>query len=160
MALIPSSKIEAVVIDANVTIAISSIESGKEPVASAALAGYARQGTAFYAPGVIVAETLYVLCQKSQNGSLTPVEYGSAVRSFHTLMASILPPPQGDGSLILAADRIRAGYGCSRSADSLYIALAEELSQTRPTRLLTFDQDLPKQVARNAPGVNVHLLTI
>ena len=38
------------------------------------------------------------------------------------------------------------------------IALAEELSQTYTTRLLTFDRRLLNQAARHAPGVSVHLL--
>ena len=59
----------------------------------------------------------------------------------------------------MRANQICEGYGYSRSADALSIALAEELSQTTTTRLLTFDQGLPKQVAQNAPLVNVHLLT-
>jgi hypothetical protein len=39
-------------------------------------------------------------------------------------------------------------------------ALAEELSETRSTVLLTFDQDMPNQAARNAPTVSVHVLTL
>lgn len=74
-------------------------------------------------------------------------------------MQSVSPPPNGEASLILRADQIRGSYGCSRSADAPYIALAEELSRTYTTRLLTFDQGLPKQAAQNAPLVKVHLLT-
>jgi len=81
------------------------------------------------------------------------------VQSLHIRMTAILPPPSGEASLILRADQICGGYGYSRSADALYIALAEEISQTTTTRLLTFDQGLPKQAARNAPLVSVHLLT-
>jgi len=60
--------------------------------------------------------------------------------------------------LIARAEEIRGGYSCRRSADGLYIALAEELSQSVPTELLTFDEDLPKQAAKNAPAVKVNLL--
>ena len=70
-------------------------------------------------------------------------------------MASVLPPPNGEASLIHRAEQIGSGYGCSRSADGLYIALAEELTATRPTILLTFDQGLPNQAAANAPTVTV-----
>lgn len=73
-------------------------------------------------------------------------------------MTSIYPPPNGDRSLIARAERIGADYGCSRSADGIYIALAEELSQTRPTAHLTFDKELPAQAAQNAPTVIVQLL--
>lgn len=148
------------VIDANVVIAVVAKEAGKQSLATSALAEYARQGAVFYAPGGLLMETLYVLCQKEQKGSLTSKEYGVAIRRFFTLMRDVQPPPQGERSLIPLAERIRSGFGCSRSADSLYIALAEQLSQMQTTRLLTFDKDLPNQVARNAPGVNVHLLTI
>lgn len=102
----------AVVMDANVFIALSAREKAKLAVAEAALSAYAAKGWLFYAPGVIIAEALYVLC----------------------------------------------GYSCRRSADGIYIALAEELAQTRTTELLTFDTDLPKQAARNAPTVKVNLL--
>ncbi len=40
----------------------------------------------------------------------------------------------------------------SARAGSLFYA-------TDTMRLLTFDQDLPKQAVRNAPAVTVHLLT-
>ena len=73
-------------------------------------------------------------------------------------MTNVLPPPNGDASLILRADQICVGYGASRSANALYIALADELSQTYHTYLLTFVRDLTKQGAQNAPSVAVHLL--
>ena len=73
-------------------------------------------------------------------------------------MQGILPSPRGDASLITRAEEVRSGYGCSRSADGIYIALAEDLSKTGPTKLLTFDQDLENQVKQNAPTVSVHLI--
>ena len=97
--------------------------------------------------------------RKLTDGVLNATEHAQAVHSLRVRMAAILPPLGGEASLILRADQIRAGYGCSRSADALYITLAEELSQTYTTRLLTFDQGLPKQAAQHAPLVNVHLLT-
>ena len=150
----------ALVIDANIAIASCAREADKEAKANAAIVSYAGSGFSFYAPGVIVAETLYILCGKTQRGELTPAEHARAVLDFGTLMAHINPPPHGDASLIARAEQIRTGYGCSRSADGLYLALAEELSQTQPTFLLTFDADLQKQAVRNAPAVQVHLLTI
>ena len=56
----------AVVIDANVAIAISSKEADREPKAKAELLRYSTAGHLFYAPGAIVAETLYILCGKLQ----------------------------------------------------------------------------------------------
>ena len=45
-----------------------------------------------------------------------------------------------------------------RTADSIYPALAEELAQTRPAVLLTFDPGIPNQAAKNAPTVTVQVL--
>ena len=53
------------------------------------------------------------------------------------------------------AEAIRAGYSCRRSADGIYIALAEQLTAVMPTTLLTFDQDMKSQAAKNAPTVTV-----
>ena len=66
----------------------------------------------------------------------------------------------GEKSLVLRAEAIRTTYTCRRSADGIYIALAEELTATRPTVLLTFDKDMPNQIAKNAPTVSVQLLTV
>ena len=160
MVATPSNNPGALIIDANVAIAICSRETGRDAKASTELSSYATQGYEWFAPGVIVMETLYVLCQKHQAGLLTAIEYDDAVNEFDILMSSISPPPGGDGSLIQRAHAISRGYGCSRSADSIYIALAETLSQVRPTTLITFDTGLPNHVANNSPGVIVHLLTI
>ena len=73
-------------------------------------------------------------------------------------MRTVLPPPNGDSVLIERAEQISSGYGCSRSADGIYIALAEELTQTRPTVLLTFDKELQKQANKQAPSVVVQVL--
>ncbi len=55
--------------------------------------------------------------------------------------------PVSDSVLILRAEQIRLNYGCSRSADSLYIALTEHLATVGPAELLTFDAGLKKQAA-------------
>ena len=149
----------ALVIDANVAIAVCAKETQKYSQARAELQNYSRQGYSWYAPGVIVPESLHALCRKEHEGIITSAEHAQAVDDFQIFMQSVSPPPNGEASLILRADQIRGSYGCSRSADALYIALAEELSQTYTTRLLTFDQGLPRQAAQNAPLVNVHLLT-
>jgi predicted nucleic acid-binding protein len=155
-----SAPVGAVVIDANVAIAISSKEAGRELLASTELLRYSTAGYVFYAPGTIVAETLYILCGKLQQGSLTLAEHAQAILTFETLMANMLPSPGGEVSLVRRAEAIRTGYGCSRSADGIYIALAEVLAQSMPTVILTFDQNMQNQITRNAPTVTVHVLTI
>ncbi len=148
----------AVVIDANIAIAISSKESGREKRATVELQALATAGNLLYAPGVIVAETLFVLCRKHQDGILSAADYTHAIADFEHLLAAVLPPRDGDFALVSRAQHIGSGYGCSRSADGLYIALAEALSVITPTVLLTFDTDLPSQAAANAPTVTVHVL--
>ncbi len=149
----------AVVLDANTAISVSAQEAATQAAAKSALAQYSQSGYLFFAPGVIVSETLYALRNKMINSLMTTTEHAQAVLDFAALMKTVLPPPGGDASLILRADQICTGYGASHSADALYLALAEELTMLYPTtRLLTFDRDLPKQAARNAPGVAIHLL--
>lgn len=150
----------ALVIDANVTIALAANETGRVSAALTQIAHYSQAGYLLFAPGVIIAETLYILCGKRQRGELSNADYATAVLGFQTLMTNIHPPPNGDRSLIANAEQIGSSYGCSRSADGIYIALAEELSQSRPTILLTFDQGMPNQAIRNAPNVTVQVLTI
>ncbi len=158
MASSPVSNPGAVVIDANIVIAVSSKEAGRDAAATAELTKYASLGYEWFAPGTIVSETLYILCGKLNSGVLSPADYATAVQTFARMMNSILPPPDGDAALVLRAEQIGSGYGCSRSADAIYIALAEQLAFTRPTVLLTFDKGLPRQAARHAPTVKVHLL--
>ena len=149
----------AVVIDANICVAIATKEADREPQAHAELQAFAARGFACYAPGVIIAETLYVLCRKRHDGSLSAPDYAQALVDFELLLSRVLPPPNGDVSLTRRAFEIASGYGCSRSADGLYIALAEVLSAAVPTVLLTLDSDLPNQAAANAPSVTVRVLT-
>jgi predicted nucleic acid-binding protein len=140
-------------------VAISAKEADKEPQASAKLAQLTALGYEFFAPGLLVSESLYVLCKKLDSGLLTSANHAQAVSDFHTLMSFVQPAPQGEVSLVLRSEAIRGSYSCRRSADGLYIALAEELAATRPTILLTFDEDMAKQAARAAPAVTVELLT-
>ena len=148
----------AVVLDANVLIAICAKEQDKLVKAVTAFNDYAVQGWLFYAPGVLIAETLYILCGKEQSGSLTPPEHALAFRLLQNYLPHISPPPRGDFSLAARAEAIRQSDGCSRAADGLYIALAEELAQQVPAELLTFDQGIVNQAAKNAPTVKVNLL--
>jgi predicted nucleic acid-binding protein len=159
MATIPPSSPPCLTIDSNVLIAICSKEGGRHTLADAELTRYATQGYQFYAPGYISGECLYVLCRKLEiDQTITPAEHAAAVADLCTYMRMILPPPSGEASLVIRAEQIRSGYGCSRSADGIFIALAEELAASRTSELLTFDADLPNQANRNAPTVSVRLL--
>ncbi|MDX2043359.1 MAG: type II toxin-antitoxin system VapC family toxin [Acidobacteriota bacterium] len=124
------------------------------------MANYANNGWAFFAPNVIVSEVLYVLCQKFQDGMLTETEYDESVEDFQDQLSGIRSLPNGDFSLIKRAKEIRQNYGCSRSSDSLYIALAEELATSHNVELLTFDTGFINQAAKNAPAVKVNLLPV
>lgn len=155
---LPISPAGAVVTDASFLIAICAKETQTEAVALAEFSRYSGMDYEFFAPGVLISETLYVLCGKLMEGSLNTSDHAQAVIDLEALVSSILPPPSGEASLIRRAEAIRAGYSCRRSADGIYIALAEQLAQTRPTVLLTFDKDLLRQAARHAPNVTVKLL--
>jgi predicted nucleic acid-binding protein len=154
----PTKSPDAAVIDANVLIGICAKETEKASVAVAILDDYAAQGTVFYAPGVIISEVLFVLCNKFQNGVLTELEYHRAIKYLKAYMGMIYPPPLGDVALIPRAQEIQSGYSCRHSTDSIYAALAEELTKTNEAELITFDQGLEKQAAKNAPTVKVRLL--
>ena len=158
MATITANNSGAVVIDANVLIAIYAREQNKLKLAEIAVNDYAGRNWQFYAPGVIVSEVLYILCGKLQSAVLTQADYAKAIQDFADQMTVILPPPHGDGALILRAAELCQGYGCSHSADGIYIALAEQLSQQGATELLTFDQGMVNQAAKNAPAVKVNVL--
>ena len=146
-----------VVVDANVLIAISS----KEPAcqtAETAMSDYAVRNWAFYAPGAILTEGLFVLCRKRQDGLLSKAEYEEALNTFSDYLQGIRPSPQGDIGFIRRAAAIRQGYSCLHCTDAFYIALAEALAQSGPAELLTFDKRLVNVAARNAPSVKVNLL--
>jgi predicted nucleic acid-binding protein len=147
-----------VVVDANIFIAICSREPS-EATARAALSDYTERNWGFYAPSVILAEFLFVLCRKLQAGIIDAETYKKALEDFNgSYLPAILPPPTGDASLLLRAEEIRSGYGCSRSTDGFYIALAEAFVKSGTAELLTFDEGMVNQVAKNAPGVKVNLL--
>jgi predicted nucleic acid-binding protein len=149
-----------VVIDSNVLIAICCKEAGRHALADAELVSYASRGCQFFAPGCIVIECLYVLAEKvDRHKTLTPAEHAAALADLCTYMGMLSPPPSGDFSLTARSEQIRSGYGASRSADGIFIALAEELAATRSAELLTFDTELPKQASKNAPTVSVRVLT-
>lgn len=57
--------------------------------------------------------------------------------------------------LVTRAVEIRKTYGCSRSSDSLYIALAESLAGNHSVEIFTLDAGMTNQAAKNAPSVVV-----
>lgn len=122
------SNLFAVVPDANVLIALCARENDKLQTAQTAVDDYTNQGYEFFAPSVLVAEVIFVLCQKLADGALTQPEYEKAIKAFEYYLNFISLSPNGEASLLKRAIEIREGYGCSRSSDGLYIALAEELA--------------------------------
>jgi predicted nucleic acid-binding protein len=148
----------AVTLDATFVIAYCAREPSRYAKADAQLKQYAGNGWQFFAPGVLIAEALFVFCRKLAAGQLTTAEHTQAVQSLQTLMRAVLPPPNGDASLIARAEQIRATYGCSRSADGIYLALAEELAKGGTAEIVTFDAGLENQAKKNSPTVSVKLL--
>jgi predicted nucleic acid-binding protein len=122
------------------------------------LKDYADNGWDFYAPNIIVAEVLYILCQKNQAGTLTNIAYKEAIENFQDQMKAV--KTISDSDLIKRAFDIQQSYGCSRSADSIYIALAEHLAKTHTVEIVTFDGGLVNQAAKNAPSVKVNVLPV
>ncbi len=153
----PTNNADAVVIDASILVAIASNETGTHLIAETEFNNYAQNGWEFFAPNVVIAEVLFALCQKLASGILTLAEYEQAVDEFLILMKNI-STGTSDKSLVKRAVEIRKTYGCSRSSDSLYIALAEDLAKTRTVELLTFDKGMINQAAKNAPTVTVKVL--
>lgn len=92
----------------------------------AALRYYDALGALLYAPHLIAMEVLYVLCKQLKEGVLSAADHATAVGDLQLVMAGIQTPPSGDASLIARCEALRSGYGCSHSADSMYLALAEQ----------------------------------
>ena len=154
------SSLFAVIPDANVLIALCAKEKDKLQTAETAFENYTNQGYEFFAPGVLVAEVIFILCQKLAGGVLSQSEYDEAIDVFADYLKGIALTPNGEASLLKRAVEIRDGYGCSRSSDGLYIALAEEFAKTYDTEIVTFDKGFINQAAKNAPTVKVNLLII
>jgi len=148
----------SVTLDASFVIGLCAKEPGKYPTALAALRQRILAGYTLHAPHLLVMEVVYVLCNKLQSATLTPTEHLTALANLHSLVTMLIFPASGDAVLISRAEQIRQGYGCSRSADSFYIALAELLAIAGPSELLTFDRGQQMHAAL-PPGVTVILLT-
>jgi predicted nucleic acid-binding protein len=155
----PTNNPNAALVDANILISICSKERLTFPLADSAFKTFAQNGWDFFAPNVIVAEGMFALCNKLQAGVLTQTGYEQAIDFFAGFM-QFIQTPEDESSLMKRAVEIRGAYGCSRSSDGLYIALAEELSQSRVTEILTFDQGIKNQIANHAPTVALNLLII
>ncbi len=155
-----TSSVGAVVVDANIFVSLCTKEQATYSQSLAAFNHYSQQGWHFYAPHVVVSEVMFVLCKKLQDGMITSSEHTQAIQYFKRYLSSVYRPTGGDGSHIDRANQIISGYGCSRAADCLYIALAEEMSKAGPADFLTFDKGAVNQIQRNAPKVNVNLLPI
>ena len=156
----PNNPRPAIVMDATVVISLAAKERTTHSQVNAEVTNYLSSGYEFFAPGVLVSETLFSLCRMLvTDQTLTSAQHAQAVTDFHTLLTFISPPPQGEISLVLRAEAIRGNYTCYRTADAVYIALAEELSQSRPATLLTLDDGIRNQAAKNASGVRVQVIT-
>lgn len=149
----------SVTLDASFVIGLCAQEPSKYSKAQAALRQRIVAGCTFHAPHLLVMEAAYVLCGKQQSAALTPAEYTAAVVNLQSVLARLRFPAGGDVTLFARAEQIRQGYGCSRSADGFYIALAERLAASGPSELLTFDVGQQSQAASVAPIVIVTLLT-
>jgi predicted nucleic acid-binding protein len=145
------SNLFAVVPDANVLIAPCAKETDKLQTAETAFEEYTLQGYEFFAPSILVAEVIFVLCQKLAGGLLSQLESDEAIDVFTDYLKGITPAPNGEASLLKRAVEIRDGYGCSRSS---------ELATTYDTEIVTFDKGFINQAAKNAPTVKVNLLII
>ncbi len=155
----PTTNPNAAVVDANILISICSKEQDTYPIADTAFKNYAKNGWEFFAPSVIVAEGLFALCNKLQDGVLTQTEYDQAI-DFYLDYMKFISTPSDESALMKRAVEIRGTYACSRSSDGLYIAYAEELSKSRVTEILTFDKGMKNQISNYAPTVTLNLLTI
>ncbi len=148
-----------VILDASFVIGICAREPKKYVSAQTELGLRIAKGCPLHAPHLLIMEAAYVLCGKQQSGELTQAEHTAAVANLGLLSTTIVFPKEGDTALLARAEQIRQGYGCSRSADCFYIALAEQLALSGISELITFDAGQEKQAAAS-PGVTVTLLTI
>jgi predicted nucleic acid-binding protein len=147
-----------VVLDSSFLIAYCAKEPGRFARAAAEYGRYASEGREFFAPGVAAAEALSALCRKLQEGSLTIEEHSEAVQTLVLILSCTHTSPSGDLQLTERAEQIRAGYGCSRSADGIFIALCEELARHGRSEIATFDDSMRLQAAANAPTVSINTL--
>ena len=152
-----ADNLRVAIVDASILVSIASKETPTHLPAEAAFKAYSQNGWKFFAPNVIVPEVMFALCQKLTGELLTKPEYEMAVKCFLDYM-TIISTPDDETDLVKRAIEIREGYGCSRSSDGLYIALAESLAKTKSVELFTLDGGMINQAANNAPTVRVKVL--
>jgi hypothetical protein len=132
--------------------------------ADSEIAKYTNDGWEFFAPAVAFSETLYVLCRQRNDGVLTQADYAIAVKNLIDLIPAINPPPNGEASLVARAEQIRGSYGCARSADSIYLALAEQLvfvaTPAGQVEAVTFDKKWENWVRANCPVLTGKIRTL
>lgn len=146
-------------LDASFVVGICAREPKKLVQAQTELGQRIAAGYSLHAPHLMLMEAAFVLCKKQQASEFTPAEYAAAVINLQTFSASLTFPSGGDMTLLVHAEQMRQGYGCSHSADAFYIALAEQLAALGPSELLTFDAGQQKQAAAVSPSITVTLLT-
>ena len=96
-----------VVVDASVAIAIAAKEAGSEQKANTAISAYVLQGSKVMAPGVLLSESLYVLCKMRDGGTLKTAEYSQAILDLDIFVGIFEPPLFADFDLALQADAIQ-----------------------------------------------------
>lgn len=147
-----------VTLDVSFVIGLCAKEPAKYAKAQIELSHRIADGCTLHAPHLMIMEVTFVLCGKLQAGDLTFAEHASAIANLYSLSKNLTFPSGGDIALLLPAEQIRSGYGCSRSADRFYVALAELLAASGPSELLTFDAGQQKQAAAISSTVTVTLL--
>lgn len=155
----PSTKPSAIVLDASAVVAFCANEAGRYAKIKAYLDYHTSGGSLFYAPGVMIAESLFVFCRKLVDARMSASDHAIAVQALELIAGNILPPLNGEYRLIASAEQIRGAHGCGHSADSLYLALAVELAKTETVELVTFDKGLQTLAAQSTPAIVVTLLT-
>ncbi len=150
----PANNIEVVVIDASILVSICSKEKPSYRAARTALDAYTIGGAEFFAPSLVVGEVVFALCQKVRAGVLTAFEHANAVDLFLDIMKNI-SLREGNASLVKRAIEILGSYGCSRSSDSFYLALAEDLADNKTVELLTLDNGMMNQASKNALAITI-----
>ena len=139
----------AAVLDASAMVAWCAREAGRDAVVERFFDAAAAASKPVYAPGAIVSECLYVFCKKLAAGQLDAASHALAVRRLDEAMLLVSPPPDGDRSLVIRANRLAAGYACPKSTDSVYLALAEALAAGgEVVEVVTFDEGQAKRADR------------
>lgn len=147
-----------VVIDASFMIGICARERDKHDQARTLLEEYQDSHCRLYAPGVMLTECCFVLCKKKRDGEIGAADHTLAVESLIMSMKGVSPTPCNESDLIRRADFFAEPYGCNFVNDSMYLALAEYLSLSGPTDLLTFDKKMHDRATNLAPAIRSRLL--